>query len=86
MAKLAPQTIYGMPICISDICDMPKMQVGADFRRLQTPELITETNAWMLKFFGIKRHVYKCQNEYGPGEMLVMSEYSYQQLQRSLTK
>jgi len=29
-----------------------RMQVSADFERLQSPELVASTNAWMLKFFG----------------------------------
>lgn len=59
------------------------MQVGADFRRLQSPELVEETNAWMAKFFGVNRHMYKTTNEFGPGEMIVMSDHSYQQLRRA---
>jgi hypothetical protein len=29
------------------------MQVSAEFARLQSPELVAKTNAWMLEFFGV---------------------------------
>lgn len=30
---------------------IPKMQVSDEFKRLQTPELVRATNAWLAKFF-----------------------------------
>lgn len=44
------QTIYGRPVQIS--AAYPRMQVSESFARLQTPELVAETNAWMASFFG----------------------------------
>jgi hypothetical protein len=44
------QAIYGRPVQISEAC--PRMQVSEAFKRLQSPELVAETNAWMAGFFG----------------------------------
>lgn len=48
------QTLYGMEIVISDdLCrGRPRMECSPRFCELQSPELVAETNAWMLEFFG----------------------------------
>lgn len=46
----ADQLIHGRPVQVSE--DKPRMQCSCDFVRLQSPELVAETNAWMADFFG----------------------------------
>lgn len=41
----------GIPIHV--IPDTAKVQVSEEFKRLQSPELVKETNAWLLEFFGV---------------------------------
>jgi hypothetical protein len=41
-----------------NIVPVPRMQVSADFARLQSPELVASTNAWMREFFGTYLPVY----------------------------
>lgn len=52
-------TLFGMKIIESPyITPVPKMQVSKEFERLQSPELVAETNAWMREFFGTHMPVY----------------------------
>lgn len=51
--------LYCMDIIESPfIGPVPNMQVSAEFERLQSPELVAETNAWMREFFGTHTPVY----------------------------
>lgn len=45
-----PQKIFGVKVIISP--DRPKMQLSARVKEVLAPAFITETNAWMLGFFG----------------------------------
>ncbi len=68
-------SIYGRPVKISPAC--PRMQVSESFASIQTPELVTETNAWMADFFGYMESVpdgvaYELQ-----GHTLVMNLATY---------
>ncbi len=47
------ETLMGMPVIINPLCDnVQRVSVSAEFARIQSPELVASTNAWMLKFFG----------------------------------
>lgn len=43
-------TLYGFNVQISSA--YPCMQCSPAFARIQSPELVAETNAWMADFFG----------------------------------
>lgn len=45
-------SICGYKIIVAP--DFPKMQCSPEFVRLQSPDLVAETNAWMLRFFGMR--------------------------------
>jgi hypothetical protein len=46
-------TIFGMKIVVDkNIQPVPRMQVSPEFARIQSPELVASTNAWMREFFG----------------------------------
>lgn len=72
------QTIYGrkVQICAS----YPRVQVSPDFQRIQSPELVAETNAWMRSFFGVTPLVPDGQVYDLNQDTLVMSEATYRQL------
>ena len=42
--------IAGMNVIITG--RSPKMRVSAEFARIQDPDLVARTNAWMAEFFG----------------------------------
>lgn len=71
------KTFYGLPVVINDLCDISRMQVGADFERLQSPELVKETNDWMRDFFGIERRVLQVTDPITRRRSIVMSKWSY---------
>lgn len=53
------KTIFGMRVIINTMCEnVPRMQVSAEFARVQSPELVASTNAWMLEFFGVHDVMY----------------------------
>lgn len=58
----------------------PAMQVSEDFRRLQSPELVESTNAWMRDFFGLKEVAIVV-----PG-MVFISPRAFQQLETRLRR
>jgi len=44
--------MFGIPIVIDPALDYePRMTCSPEFVRVQTPELVASTNAWMLEFF-----------------------------------
>ena len=46
-------TLNGIPIVVDDlVCSVPRVQVSDAFRKVQSPELVASTNAWMKGFFG----------------------------------
>ncbi len=49
------RTINGHRVFIRDV--VPRMQVSAEFARLQSPKLVEETNAWMASFFGYTKGI-----------------------------
>ena len=52
-------SLFGLKIHENhNIKPVPRMQVSSEFERLQSPELVAETNAWMRKFFGTYLPVY----------------------------
>lgn len=48
--RSSPETCFGLKVFISP--DVPKMQLSARVKEVLSPECISETNAWMLGFFG----------------------------------
>lgn len=46
-------TIGGMRIMENPMIEpVPRMRVSPEFARLQSPQLVVETNLWMREFFG----------------------------------
>lgn len=63
------ESLFGLKIVEShNIFPVPRMQVSAEFERLQSPELVAETNKWMHEFFGTYLPVYIYN-----GENIIMS-------------
>lgn len=63
----------------------PRVQVSPEFVRVQTPELVASTNAWMAQFFGYSELlpdgvVYELNRD-----TLVMNQATYEQV-RAATK
>lgn len=50
MTRPATHRLMGRPVYI--LPDIPKVQVSAEFARIQDPDLVARTNAWMREFFG----------------------------------
>jgi hypothetical protein len=72
--------LYGMPVEVNPICqDVPRMQVSAEFTRLQHPDLVAKTNAWLKEFFGVHDVVYKFDHPV-LGQCLVMGPRTLAQL------
>jgi hypothetical protein len=45
---------------MGDVMNAPRMQVSAEFARIQSPELVAKTNSWMRDFFGVEgKHGYE---------------------------
>lgn len=53
-------SLFGIKVIESPYLDleMPRMQVSPEFARIQSPELVAETNRWMREFFGTYRPAY----------------------------
>jgi hypothetical protein len=57
-------TYKGMAVHEScHISPLPRMQVSPEFARIQSPELVASTNAWMLEFFGTYSPIYILQDK-----------------------
>lgn len=68
----------GIRIIVNDtLCAVqPRMQVSREFARIQSSELVAETNKWMREFFGYPENegkVFKITDPYNGQEMLAMS-------------
>lgn|GEM_PF-2592217 len=48
---MSAATLYGLPVVVND-ASYPHMSPSPEFCRLQSPELVAETAAWMRQFFG----------------------------------
>ncbi len=89
MNALYPNMLYGRKVQISQ--PQPRMRVSSEFARLQSPELVSETNAWMASFFGYKNDIPEGTiYEFGALDgMLLMNQATYDKLeaaQRELLK
>lgn len=73
-------TFNGILIVESELCCRPKMQVSAEFRRLQSPELVAETDAWLLEFFGAEEHVLRFCDPATGKQTLLMSPRAVAQM------
>ncbi|MEX3914855.1 hypothetical protein AB4Y43_01225 [Paraburkholderia sp. BR10872] len=51
--------LHGLEVIINPMMDdQPRMTPSAEFRRLMTPEMVDDLEAWMLKRFGIENRFY----------------------------
>lgn len=76
-------TLYGKRIQIAP--RHPKMQVSDTFARIQSPELVASTNAWMAQFFGYVETVPDGQvYELVQQNTLVMNEQTYERLRAAV--
>lgn len=41
-----------------NIAPVPRVRVSPEFARIQSPDLVNKTNAWMAKFFGEEYPIY----------------------------
>lgn len=52
--------IDGIPVIADyNIGFVPRIQVSEAFAKIQSPELVCETNKWMREFFGLHRPIYR---------------------------
>jgi hypothetical protein len=71
-------SIYGRPI---QVCKgTPRMQVSPAFARIQSPELVASTNAWMAEFFGHTELMKDGEIFELYGHTLVMNQATYSKL------
>lgn len=74
-------TLFGLPVIVNPACeDLQRITVSAEFARLQSPELVASTNAWMLEFFGVHDVVYAFTEQATNRKLIVMGPRSYSQL------
>lgn len=74
-------TIFGMPVHINPMCDnVQRVTVSAEFARIQSPELVADTNAWMLEFFGTHDVVYMVTDPLTHKKSVVVGPKSHAQL------
>lgn len=75
-------TILGMRVFINK--GFPKVQCSSEFVRLQSPELVEKTNAWMASFFGYENlipdgQVYQCKIT----NTLIMNQKTFDKIQKN---
>lgn len=72
--------ILGMDIIITK--GYPKMQCSSEFARLQKPELVAETNAWMASFFGYE-NLLKDGEVRQHNKTLIMNQNTFSYIQKN---
>ena len=75
-------SLLGRKVQISQ--PFPRMQCSSEFARIQSPQLVAETNAWMAQFFGYEARmpdgtVYELNRD-----VLVMTQATYNQMQAAI--
>jgi hypothetical protein len=72
------QTILGRKVQIAPAD--PHMQVSTSFARIQSPELVAATNAWMTEFFGCTERMPDGLVYEYLGDTLIMNRATYDRL------
>jgi hypothetical protein len=72
--------LSGYDIALDDGCRVPRMTVSQDFARIQHPDLVKKTQAWMDEFFGYEYKVYECAGR------LVMHRDTFNEIRRLMTR
>lgn len=80
-----PQMVFGKKIQISE--PVPRMRCSPAFERLQSPELVESTNAWMASFFGYTDMMKDGQvYELVQQNTLVMNRNTFNQLREEMQR
>lgn len=74
-------TLFGLPVIVNPACEnVQRVTVSAEFARLQSPELVASTNAWMREFFGVHDVVYMVTDHQRSRKLILMGPRAYAQL------
>lgn len=73
--------IFGMPVIVNPMCDnVQRITVSAEFARIQSPELVASTNAWMMQFFGVHDVAYIITDSFNHRKSIVVGPKAHAQL------
>lgn len=77
-------TLYGLPVIVND-ASYPHMAPSPEFCRLQSPELVAKTAAWMRERFGSTKLIPDGQVTHDKiNGRLYMNSYTLRQLELAL--